>query len=194
MIYATKQVKNPNRSRTALYLIPTNPQASYALPILMRSNGANQIMNTNKKTKQSGFTLIELMIVVGIIGVLSAIAIPAYKSYLIKTESNTAVSIPRTLLTNIDLYIQEKGSFPETTEASEVGAASDMSAMGTLALTKNATTPTNGTLVFTVNNADASIKDKKITYTRTNSGWKCTHDIPEALLEKDLKGCLRTIP
>ncbi|MBF4366458.1 prepilin-type N-terminal cleavage/methylation domain-containing protein, partial [Vibrio anguillarum] len=100
-------------------------------------------MNTNKKTKQSGFTLIELMIVVGIIGVLCAIAVPAYKSYLIKTESNTAVSIPRTLLTNIDLYIQEKGSFPETTEASEVGAASDMSAMGTLALTKNATTPTN---------------------------------------------------
>ncbi|EMQ2878435.1 pilin [Vibrio navarrensis] len=145
----------------------------------------------NRVTKQQGFTLIELMIVVGIIGILSALAVPAYKSYVIKTEASTAVSIPRALLANIDLYIQEKGEFPVTTNIGEIGAAADMSALGSLALTKDGTTPTNGTLVFTISNGQASLKDKKITYTRTGGGWKCSHDIPSTLLTDDLKSCKR---
>ena len=92
-------------------------------------------MKTNQLKKQKGFTLIELMIVVGIIGVLSAIAVPAYQSYLLKTEANTAVSIPRTLLTNIDLFIQEKGEFPSDSNFSEIGGAKNMSALGSLTLT-----------------------------------------------------------
>lgn len=143
-------------------------------------------MNTNKKTKQSGFTLIELMIVVGIIGVLSAIAIPAYKSYLLKTEANTAVSVPRTLLTNIDLFIQEKGKFPNSTEAAdleEIGANTDMSAMGTISITPTSTGAKTGKVLFTVGE-NASLVGKKVEYTRTVNGWKCIHDTGETL-----KGC-----
>ncbi|MDN3615116.1 prepilin-type N-terminal cleavage/methylation domain-containing protein [Vibrio gallaecicus] len=143
--------------------------------------------NRNAK-KQNGFTLIELMIVVGIIGILSAIAVPAYKSYVIKTEANTGVSIPKTLLSNIDMYIQENGAFPEDAQASDFGAATDMSAMGTLKFTKDGTTATNGTADFTFASS-ASLTGKKVTYTRSNSGWKCTHDIPATLLSDTLKGC-----
>ncbi len=139
-------------------------------------------MKKNQLKKQKGFTLIELMIVVGIIGVLSAIAVPAYQSYLLKTEANTAVSVPRTLLTNIDLEIQETGEFP--TDLNEVGGDANMSALGELALAKVGTT--GGTLTFTIS-SDSALKDKTVVFTRDANGWKCTHTTGQ-----DLKGCKKT--
>ncbi|BBC39959.1 prepilin-type N-terminal cleavage/methylation domain-containing protein [Photobacterium damselae subsp. piscicida] len=48
---------------------------------------------------QKGFTLIELMIVVAIIGVLSAIAIPAYKDYVKKSQMASAMATMKSLIT-----------------------------------------------------------------------------------------------
>ncbi|HIF9461440.1 TPA: pilin [Photobacterium damselae] len=140
---------------------------------------------------QKGFTLIELMIVVAIIGVLSALAIPAYKSYVTKSEATTAVSVARSLLTNIDMFIQEQDRFPESTTSTdldEIGAATDMSALGTIAITKNGTDAKLGTVTFTLK-TPATLSGKIITYTKTLKGWACTHDTGVVL-----KSCAQATP
>ncbi|BBU16778.1 hypothetical protein BE1S18E01_03060 [Acinetobacter sp. BEC1-S18-ESBL-01] len=55
---------------------------------------------------QKGFTLIELMIVVAIIGILAAIAIPAYQNYIAKSQASEAFTLADGLKTTINTNLQ----------------------------------------------------------------------------------------
>lgn len=65
-----------------------------------------------KRTMQKGFTLIELMIVVAIIGILAAVALPAYQDYTKRAQAAEAVSLAAGLKTSISEHLSATGSFP----------------------------------------------------------------------------------
>ena len=75
------------------------------------------------KNIQKGFTLIELMIVIAIIGILAAIAIPAYQNYTIRSQVTEGLSLADGWKTSISEYYAQNGSFPTGSSTSPVAPA-----------------------------------------------------------------------
>jgi type IV pilus assembly protein PilA len=63
---------------------------------------------------ERGFTLIELMVVVSIMGILAAVAIPSYQTYITRAQVTEALVIADELKTSVKDYYKYKGEFPET--------------------------------------------------------------------------------
>lgn len=71
--------------------------------------------------RQGGFTLIELMIVVAIIGILAAVAIPQYQNYTARAKMSEVITMMAPDKTAVSEYFMSQGNFPATTDVAELG-------------------------------------------------------------------------
>ncbi|MCG8371331.1 MAG: pilin [Proteobacteria bacterium] len=76
--------------------------------------------------KQQGFTLIELMIVVAIIGILAAIAIPAYQDYTIRAQVSEGLNLAGGAKAAVSEYTMDRGSFPISNSQAGISDADDI--------------------------------------------------------------------
>lgn len=155
-------------------------------------------LQQGKKKLQKGFTLIELMIVVAVIGVLAAIAMPQYQKYIAKSEVASVLATLTGAKTNVEAYTVSFGEFPDGSTAGQTAADLGIPKMPLSVSTGVALTPGTGAagdIEFTfadVPGASALTATKNLTLKRDADGnWECKStdiDTSEGILPKNCIG------
>lgn len=120
-----------------------------------------------------GFTLVELMIVVATIGILAAIAIPAYQNYTIRAQVSEGLSLSNAAKASVSEYYTDRGTFPAD------NAEAGLEAAGNIVGRYVTSVKVAGALITVTygNDAHATINTNTVTLIATDHlgslGWTC---------------------
>ena len=126
-----------------------------------------------RNSMQKGFTLIELMIVIAIIGVLAAVAVPAYQDYIAKSQVTAGLAEITPGKVQTEVLLNDSTT---ATSAAAIGLTASTTRCSAIEVVVSTTA--SSTITCTLNGA-TSIKGKKITLTRTADtagvpgAWSC---------------------
>ncbi|HMM75434.1 MAG TPA: pilin [Gammaproteobacteria bacterium] len=133
------------------------------------------------KKVQQGFTLIELMIVVAIIGILAAVAIPAYQDYTIRARVTEGLSLASSGKTAVSEYFASNGTLPEANTTAGMALATSIVGNNV----KSVAVGTSG--MITVTFSGDPINDSTLVLLPTASAggviWNCEKDVAGGDLE-----------
>jgi type IV pilus assembly protein PilA len=141
------------------------------------------------KQLQKGFTLIELMIVVAIIGILAAVAIPAYQDYIARSQVSEGVTLAGGAKTPVAEYISDKGTMPVTSDVGNTPSGKYVASVGVTgdgtAITITATMKSSG--------VNAAITGGTVSMVSGDNArtWTCTSVTAPTLAGKYLPGACR---
>jgi type IV pilus assembly protein PilA len=129
------------------------------------------------KKVQQGFTLIELMIVVAIIGILAAIASPAYQDYTIRSQVTEGLNLASGSKVAVAEFYQDNGTYPNGNTAAGVPAAATITGNYVTSVTSGAA---DGTITVVYNEAAThqQLLGDTLILAATDQGgslsWTCT--------------------
>ena len=143
------------------------------------------------KKQQSGFTLIELMIVVAIIGILASIALPQYQNFIARSQASESVVLLGGAKVSAEESIVQDGVFPADLDAL---TALDINTNGKYGTITGVTGVTDdaGTITYVFNSAGTNkeLQSGVVGLTRTTGtgGWQCTATMAKKFAPKGCTG------